>query len=221
MFVAVARAATLAAFLVGAYYGFNHSAVDMVADVLSLSIAFKCCVIGNIVFWTMTLLCAGLDTMPRDSGIGKAIADSKIQGVYFTLGEWIDTACVAVLNLVVIAPLVCVGYEKLWETGLGGLYVRLHEDDPVDPKRELANLLGMVVIVNVWFYWSHRLIHHRWFYNTIHKIHHRWQAPCAHAAVYAHPVEFVASNIASIALGPLLTNAHPYVTPHTSRTPLR
>jgi sterol desaturase/sphingolipid hydroxylase (fatty acid hydroxylase superfamily) len=211
MFVATARVVTIAALAVGAYYALSHSPADMAADVLALPIALKCCVVANVFFWANSTVCLLLDSMPRSTKLGRALAASKIQHKYFTAQEfWFDAVCVAVMNLLVLAPLACFPYERVWSTGLGGWYIRTQESDEFRPLREFGNLLGSALIVNVWFYWSHRAIHHKLLYGPIHKIHHTWTSPCSVAAVYAHPVEFIFSNVASIALGPLLTNAHPY-----------
>lgn len=39
-------------------------------------------------------------------------------------------------------------------------------------------------------------------YTRIHKIHHEFRAPIAMAAIYAHPLEFLVSNLVSIEIGP-------------------
>jgi len=40
-----------------------------------------------------------------------------------------------------------------------------------------------------WFYWVHRLLHHRAIYKYIHKVHHDHAAPFGIAGEYAHPAE--------------------------------
>ena len=42
------------------------------------------------------------------------------------------------------------------------------------------------------------------------RLHHRFKAPTAVASMYANPIEFTLGNLMGVALGPVLTNAHPY-----------
>jgi len=43
----------------------------------------------------------------------------------------------------------------------------------------------------------------------VHRMHHTFTAPFALAAVYAHPLEHLLSNVLPISLGPLLMRSHP------------
>ena len=124
IFLAVARAATVVALVAGAHYAATHAPADIAAGVLALPIAFKCCVVGNVFFWGTSLMCLLMDLTPRSTGLGKALAASKIQHRY-QADYWLDAVCVAVMNLMLISPAVCVFYERVWASGLGGQYVRL------------------------------------------------------------------------------------------------
>ncbi len=73
----------------------------------------------------------------------------------------------------------------------------------------VRDLAVSVVLEDLFFYSSHRLIHTRRFYAPIHKQHHTYTAPFGLAAIYAHPIEHLLSNVVPLALGPLLMGSHP------------
>lgn len=62
-------------------------------------------------------------------------------------------------------------------------------------------LPATMCLVEILFYTSHRLLHVPWLYRAIHKRHHEYKAPCAFAAVYAHPVEACLGNTVAV-IGP-------------------
>lgn len=76
----------------------------------------------------------------------------------------------------------------------------------------LAQLGVIIAVEEVLFFYSHRLLHLQPFYRLIHARHHTFPAPFGLAAVYAHPLEHLLSNLFPISLGPLLVDAHPLLT---------
>ncbi|KAL7293813.1 hypothetical protein TKK_0012873 [Trichogramma kaykai] len=78
-------------------------------------------------------------------------------------------------------------------------------------RTAFGQLLTMIVIEEIGFYYSHRLLHHPSIYRFVHKRHHEWQAPIAIVSIYCHPLEHVLSNLLPIVSGILIVGAHVFV----------
>ncbi|CAK8697471.1 fatty acid hydroxylase domain-containing protein 2-like isoform X2 [Clavelina lepadiformis] len=65
-----------------------------------------------------------------------------------------------------------------------------------------------VIIDEIVFYYTHRLMHWPPFYKAMHKWHHEWVAPISIAAIYNHPVEHLVSHVAPLLSGPILVGCH-------------
>jgi len=72
----------------------------------------------------------------------------------------------------------------------------------------LLEMAGALVVEEILFYYSHRLLHSKMFYGPIHKMHHEWTAPIGVAALYCHPLEHVFSNVVPVFLGPFFMGSH-------------
>ncbi|XP_062909177.1 fatty acid hydroxylase domain-containing protein 2 isoform X2 [Mobula hypostoma] len=72
----------------------------------------------------------------------------------------------------------------------------------------LFELCFLGLLEEMIFYYSHRLFHHPTLYKHIHKKHHEWTAPIGVIALYAHPVEYVFSNMLPPMIGPILLRSH-------------
>lgn len=81
------------------------------------------------------------------------------------------------------------------------------------PLPDLLTVLGslavFVAVDDTWFYWGHRLLHHRHLYAAIHKKHHRFKIPLGLGTEYAHPIEALLVNAVSTMLGSFLLGSHP------------
>lgn len=55
------------------------------------------------------------------------------------------------------------------------------------------------IIAEIWFYYTHRLMHHKWFYRW-HSDHHAFVQSCAIAALYCSPIEMMFVQQLSIAI---------------------
>jgi fatty acid hydroxylase domain-containing protein 2 len=74
----------------------------------------------------------------------------------------------------------------------------------------VRDLVVTLLCEEVLFYASHRTLHaNNELYARVHKQHHEFYAPFGLAAVYAHPLEHLVSNVLPVAAGPLLMGSHP------------
>lgn len=97
----------------------------------------------------------------------------------------------SVLSLIVFGVLDLV-ILKMEEGGLTRLYT--------DPNAlGLAWLIGsvalLIVLHDAYFYWMHRLVHHRAFYALVHTVHHRSTDPSPFTSFAFHPLEAVLENL--------------------------
>lgn len=66
---------------------------------------------------------------------------------------------------------------------------------------EFFGWLGLIVLIHdTYFYWSHRLLHHRWVFPRVHALHHRSTNPSPFAALAFHPVEALMQVIWAVPL---------------------
>ncbi|XP_065266098.1 fatty acid hydroxylase domain-containing protein 2 [Emys orbicularis] len=72
----------------------------------------------------------------------------------------------------------------------------------------LLELSIFILVEEILFYYSHRLVHHPLLYKRIHKKHHEWTAPVGVVSLYAHPVEHVFSNMLPLLVGPIILGSH-------------
>ncbi|XP_063303915.1 fatty acid hydroxylase domain-containing protein 2-like [Pelobates fuscus] len=72
----------------------------------------------------------------------------------------------------------------------------------------LLELAVFVLVEEILFYYSHRLVHHPSLYKHVHKKHHEWTAPVGVVSLYAHPLEHILSNMLPPMVGPMLMGSH-------------
>merc|ERR1719189_2287115 len=66
-----------------------------------------------------------------------------------------------------------------------------------------------LLVEEVMFFYVHRALHeNKQWYAKIHKLHHTWTAPVSFVAIYCHPLEHIASNLAPLVVGPVLCGSH-------------
>lgn len=71
----------------------------------------------------------------------------------------------------------------------------------------MRDLLVCFFCQEIFFYYSHRMLHHRWFYR-LHKQHHEFTAPIAIAAEYCGVIEHILSNLVPVVIGFKFVGAH-------------
>lgn len=71
-----------------------------------------------------------------------------------------------------------------------------------------ASIIILIVAHDAWFYWSHRLLHHRALFRRLHKLHHRSHNPTPFTS-YSFDVGEAVVNAAFLPLALLLLPAHP------------
>ena len=63
-----------------------------------------------------------------------------------------------------------------------------------------------IMIEDVAFSISHRILHTPWFYRHIHKVHHTYVQQVSISATYAHPVEYTLGNLLPVGLPFMILN---------------
>ena len=72
----------------------------------------------------------------------------------------------------------------------------------------LYQVCVVLVVEEVLFYYTHRLLHHPLLFRSIHSVHHSYTAPVAVAATHCHIVEHVVCNLFPMLAGVLLARAN-------------
>ena len=169
--------------------------------------------------------------------IGEYLLQQKLQPtIHLSNVELRNAILLSSLNMLLVAPLICCPiFEIVWNylhqedriqwysssySSNSNLSSTSSSHFCWNWKREVLFIWPMNMILNeISFYFVHYVLHHGKtatilnipsLYQRIHKVHHTYTSPSAICAAYAHPIEFVFGNVACIALGPIVLNAHPY-----------
>ena len=125
--------------------------------------------------------------------------------------EWLQASGVGLINLFLFSWFATLPAWQIQRDGvLRGRTRVATEEDTFDIWMALFHFGVHAVVVDIWFFWTHRALHNPVLYKAIHKFHHRFKAPTAVACVYANPLEFCIGNVGGVVVGPALTNCHPY-----------
>jgi len=91
--------------------------------------------------------------------------------------------------------------------GLKKLGFRMDAESLPGISTILWQLAAFFIIEDFYFYWVHRLLHHKRIYKYVHKVHHNHAVPFGIAAEYAHPIETAVLGLGTI-LGPFCFARH-------------
>lgn len=86
---------------------------------------------------------------------------------------------------------------------------RVRVTPELPPLREVVvHFVAFILMEEVMFFYSHKILHLPALYSRFHKIHHEFKQPIALAAGYAHPVEVLIGNTLPLYMQPVIMGAH-------------
>merc|ERR1712000_4339 len=81
--------------------------------------------------------------------------------------------------------------------------------EPLTLTRFAFEFISILILFEIFFYYSHRTLHQPLFYKRVHKMHHYYTAPVGPAAQYVHWIEHVVANSLAPILPAIIVGAHP------------
>ncbi|XP_076351851.1 fatty acid hydroxylase domain-containing protein 2-like isoform X2 [Tachypleus tridentatus] len=156
------------------------------------------------VYWGIGLLFTYVDTTGTPAFLLQyKIQDLSASSYPVSLKRVGEVAAQVLFNqLVVAVPVIIVCYYlKAWRG------YDVSRTIPTFPRLVLELIL-CALINEVFFYYSHRALHHHLLFKFFHSRHHEWTSPIAISALYCHPVEHVFSNVLPTYLGPVILGSH-------------
>jgi len=101
-----------------------------------------------------------------------------------------------------ILPIIIFNLIISWFIGTLCCHYALSTTNHLHP---ILQIFITIICEEVWFYYTHRLMHYSFMYKSFHIYHHKYDKPIALAALYCHPVEMMIVNTPLNLLGPILT----------------
>jgi len=110
------------------------------------------------------------------------------------------------LNVLIISPFFYVPFY-VWEVPVD---LDFSMDGIPSSLKMVGQVLFCMLMEDLTFHISHRMLHRPSIYPYIHKIHHEHKVTIGMAAYHAHPLEFIFGNVLPSIVGPLIlkTNMH-------------
>ena len=151
-----------------------------------------------IPYYSFALIGAYLDFFcPR------SVRPFKIQEDYWpSVKDYLRCLPLVLFNTALLVPILYATYPVY-------TYFAIEPFGPLPPFWILLVQFPVFIsTAEVVFYFPHRWLHTKWAFQNIHYLHHEYTAPIALASVYAHPVEFVLSNVVPFVVGPIMCGTH-------------
>ena len=83
--------------------------------------------------------------------------------------------------------------------------------DLADTFQFIVQICFCLVVDDIAFYFTHRLMHTPFFYTRFHKVHHSFTSTISLATSYTHPFEYLFGNMLPIILGPLILGPNMHI----------
>lgn len=114
--------------------------------------------------------------------VSKQTLDASLQSNGFGFDKFASSVRWSVFNFLVVGTCVY-GYSFFC---------------PNTENQFLLKLLSCILIADIWFYTTHRILHHPRLFKYIHSIHHQWRYPIPFISYYCHPIENLLCNLGSV-----------------------
>lgn len=96
------------------------------------------------------------------------------------------------LSTIIIFSCVGIAVNILYKNGLTKIYLRI---DQYGWFYFFGSIPVMIILHDIYFYFTHRLLHIPWFLRNVHVVHHRSNNPTPLAAYCFHPVEAILESL--------------------------
>lgn len=140
-----------------------------------------------LIYWGLCGVIFIFDTILRKTGMWKTI---KLHNSVIP-DTWFNIVTLVLFNQIFISTPLIYFFSINYTQDINLLYLPLQ-------------IPLLILIFEIFFYYTHRALHHPLLYPRVHKIHHRWVYPSAVSTFYAHPLEHALTNVIPVALSAYL-----------------
>jgi len=153
-------------------------------------------------YWIAGSLFTFVDLTGRPKFMARYKIQENVKNYPLSRADFLDLMKVVLINqsLVFVGLLVAFKFDQ-WRPIIS-------IGDLPSMSTAIGHLVFSVVVIEVLFYYFHRMLHYPPIYKRIHKKHHTWVSPVAIAAIYCHPFEQILSNIIPTMAGPFFLGSH-------------